>query len=160
MNKKNQRGFTFYEVMVTCAIIAILSAIALAAYNKAILYANESAAVNTMDEIKAAQALYKQQFGGYAADLPTLSAAGMIDASLLATKHGYDFNISGNSPDPNTGALLGFEAEGNPHQVGMTGYRSFCTNQDGVMKWANGALGTAVGICNDLITPQDNAGTL
>lgn len=159
MSKKNQRGFTFLEVIVTVVIISILAALALASYRKAIMYANESSAVNSLDELKSAQAMYRQQFGGYAADLPTLNAAGMIGGDLLATKHGYDFVVSGNTPDPTTGALLGFEVVGSPHQLNVTGYRFFCTDEGGQIKFANGA-GTTSGLCNALITNQPGAGTL
>jgi prepilin-type N-terminal cleavage/methylation domain-containing protein len=67
MNKKYFSGFTLIELMVTVAIIALLSAVLFANFNDARMQARDKARMASLKEMQLSIELYKAQYGRYPA---------------------------------------------------------------------------------------------
>lgn len=75
---KLQRGFTLIELMIAVAIVAIIAAIALPAYNDYIASAREGTLVNNISTIEMFQEDFRLRNGAYtlvAADVAAIEAA-------------------------------------------------------------------------------------
>jgi len=64
--KINSKGFSLVELMIVVAVIAILAAVAIPAYQNHILRTRQGIAYNDMLDIKAAQEMYYSQHNRYA----------------------------------------------------------------------------------------------
>lgn len=93
VNKLSVRGFTLIEVMITVAIVAILSSVAYPSYLKYIARSKRSAAQGFMMEVAAAQQRYlldARQYtqtlgsGGLALSAPS-TISGVYNITLAAT---------------------------------------------------------------------------
>ena len=165
MNK--QHGFSLIELLIVVAIILIVVAIAIPNLLRARIAANESSAVASLRTIETAETTYASTWGaGYAGILDNLggsplcvaataAAACMIDSALSKapyTKSGFVFVAVGNTAI--AGVNSGFEVNATPVAVDVSGKRSFCNDQKGVIKFTVNAaagpgvpIGTAAGSC-------------
>lgn len=75
MNKKIQQGFTLIELMIVVAIIGILAAVALPAYQDYTVKAKLAAAISSVDSIKTAIGVCVQENGNTATTCDNSTAA-------------------------------------------------------------------------------------
>ncbi len=94
-NKKTQKGFTLIELMVTVAILGILSAIALPSYTSSVVKGKRTEAKVELLRIAQMQESYFTQNLSYAKDLIQL---GFTANTIDTEKRLYDVTISGISP--------------------------------------------------------------
>lgn len=77
MHNMRVRGFSLLELMVTVAILGILTAIALPAYQKYVLRSHRAEAVSLLNEAAAREERYYAQNNAYATDDSGISALGI-----------------------------------------------------------------------------------
>lgn len=61
MKTQNQQGFTLMELMVVVAVVALLSSIAIPAYQKTVISSNRSSAQGDLQGMAAGMAAYRSQ---------------------------------------------------------------------------------------------------
>ena len=171
---KKQKGFSLIELLIVVAIILIIAAIAIPNLLRSKIAANESSAVGSVRTIGTAEVTYSSSWGtGYAAGLTQLGGAApcvtatavtacLIDPLLSTgtfTKSGYIFGALGTFTDA-SGVNNGFEIVANPATVQVTGVRSFCDDQSGVVKFNTVAMANppAQGQCAGVATAPPTSG--
>jgi type IV pilus assembly protein PilA len=155
MAKSSGQGFSLIELLIVVAIILIIAAIAIPNLLRSKMASNEASAGASMRIIITAEFTYFSTWNiGYAAGLANLggpspcgvassATACLIDPLLSTapfTKSAYVFAGVGVIPDPN-GNFQGFNVTGTPTAYQVTGTRSFCSDQTGVIRFAvNGGV--------------------
>jgi type IV pilus assembly protein PilA len=145
------RGFTLLELLLVLVIFLIISALAVTNLLRSRMAANEASAASSLRVLNSACANYYVTWMGFPLTLnylgpgnpPTATAADLVDPLLAAgTKAGY--NISYISAPPSGGQVRAYTLSASPVIPGLTGTRSFFTDQTGVIRQNSGAPATAV----------------
>ena len=147
MKKKSQAGFSLIELLIVVAIILTLAAIAIPNYLNSRMAADEASAVQSLRTIQTALTSYTTTYPsiGFPAQLSDLGSgstppcmatatqACLIDSILSSgIKSGYSFTyIQGTS----TTLLFNYTINADPLSRGITGRRSFFTDQPGVIRY-------------------------
>ena len=142
--RNKQKGFSLIELLIVVAIILIIAAIAIPNLLRAKMAANEASAVGSMRTINTSSVEYSTTYGGFPSTLVSLggpaggtatsSSAELIDAVLAGgTKSGYTFSYTTGATDSN-GNILAYTMTAVPTSAGVTGQRTFFTDQSGVIR--------------------------
>lgn len=172
-----EQGYTLVELLIVVIIVMLLAALAIPNLLKSRILANESSAVSSIREINTAQGTYSSSWGaGYAPALTnlggpapclvaTLAGACILDPALTtgaSIKAGYAFIAVGTLPDA-SGLLNGFEVNGTPVSVRISGMRAFCSDASGVVKFVTpgvAPIGVAAGSCGAVANIPGTSGPI
>lgn len=168
---RGNSGFSLIELLIVVAIILIIAAIAIPNLIRSKLAANEASAMESIHAILTASSLYYTTYNnGFPPTLavlrPTVLAtcnqAGLLDpllANAPSQKSGYTVTYTQENGlvNPPTGCAapgpLGFLVAATPISIGVTGARSFCTTEDGVIHFDDtGAAIATPAACDALPT--------
>ena len=137
---KKQKGFSLIELLIVVAIILIVSAIAVPAFIRSKIAANEASAVASLNTINVGETTYNNTYPGAYATLAQLGPGGatcsvasstnacLIDNTLAnassadTAKNGYYFTIGGD-------LVTGYTSLAQPASPNSTGTRTFCSDQ-------------------------------
>jgi len=129
-----KKGFTFVEIMVVVAIIAVLVGIAIPNLLRSRLNANEQYAISNIQTISIAAQTYWSVKNTLPTTLEDLHNESYLPDEKLACssppclKNGYKYNMGGN------GTSATFFVFTFPETPNVTGVRSFCAGSDGVTR--------------------------
>ncbi len=143
-----KKGFTLVEIMIVVVIITSLAALVIFNLLRTRLNTNEAIAIASLRLISSAAQAYKAVHPTFPSDLNILGSVTppYIDSILgcsdpVCLKRGYYFNLTGST---NTFIAIAY-----PQSYGITGRRSFCVDESGIIRYTdpNSAVTSTAG-CN------------
>jgi type IV pilus assembly protein PilE len=123
---KGKRGVTLIEVMVVVAIVGMLAAIAIPAYNDYITRSRRSDAFTALETVRAAQEMYRAERGFYAGAITSLSGC---SATMAGDNYGISVTRTDNTHYTALAAATVGEKQANDK------YPQFRVNQDGTQEY-------------------------
>jgi type IV pilus assembly protein PilA len=137
-----ERGFSLIELLIVVAIILIIAAIAIPNLVRARLAANEASAASSVRTIGTAETAYNSTYNAGYGTLPQLGTPGvpcvasaasaclLDDVLTTGTKSGYTIT----AVPAGAGNTL-FVGAAVPKTVGLSGQRTFCVDETGVVRY-------------------------
>lgn len=133
---KSNKGITLIELLVVIVIVGILAAIAIPVYTNYMQRARRADAKTALEQLRAAEEMYRAEKGSYSTDL-----------TQLVNSWGVPNAVGGGPPGPwdyvillNSSSALGFLAEGRPNSARQLSDGSLFIDQNGIKtpadKWA------------------------
>ena len=150
-----EKGFSLIELLIVVAIILIIAAIAIPGLLRARISANESSAVGSIRIINSAEISYAAAYPdqGFATTLsylggpvgancvPSTSSGCFIDSALSSgTKSGYVYTLQIGSSPAVGGINPSYSIVVTPQTNNITGIRSFCSFEDGVVRSSSSSI--------------------
>jgi type IV pilus assembly protein PilA len=155
--RANPKGFSLIELLVVVAIILIIAAIAIPQLLRARIAANEAAAGENVRTLTTASMAYSSTWGnGFPPTLATLGGvagapatcdqADLMDPTITAVpnqKSGFTFAFTAvgppviSPPDCSAPGANAYLITATPVTEGITGVRSFCSDEPGVIHYDN-----------------------
>jgi type IV pilus assembly protein PilA len=137
VTRNHRRGFSLIELLIVIAIILVIVTIAVPQYNKQMMSAHETAAIQAIQTIHAVETQYYSQFGRYAVSLaelgpPASGAASPAAADLISKdltegkKSGYVFTVAATP--------TGYAISAVPEAFNSSGRRTFYSDQTLVVR--------------------------
>jgi len=156
---RRAKGFSLIELLIVVAIILIIAAIAIPSLLSSRMAANESTAAGSIRTVNSALVSYSMEYPtvGYASTLsalggdcssagPTSSGACLIDSVLAGgQKSGYNYSVTNVTGTPATT----YNIIAVPTWPSYSGVRSFCSYEDGVLRFSPNTIAT----CDGTVTP-------
>ena len=127
---RSEKGFSLTELLISVAVISVISAIVVPTFLQSRIAVNEVTAIKVVGDVLSSQMTYASTrgMGSYSPDLSALEEAGLIDGVLEeGTALGYTFSVSGNSAT--------FSIHARPLVFGSSGTRSFYCDQTGIIRY-------------------------
>jgi len=127
---RSKKGFSVMELLISVAVISVISALVVPTFLQSRIAANEALAIRAVGNVVASQISYSMTMGsgGYTTDLRALKKAGLNeDLVESGISGGYVFSISGSSSE--------FNVQARPLVFGSTGTRSFYSDQTGIIRY-------------------------
>src|SRR5688572_32815569 len=94
MIKSIQKGFTLIELMIVVAIIGILAAIAIPAYQDYTIRAQVTEGLNLMSDMKAGVAEWYAQEGSWPTSLTQIGVSGATGGASKSGKYVQEINLN------------------------------------------------------------------
>ena len=127
---KSNKGLTLIELLIVVIIVGVLAAIAVPTYTGYMQRARRADAKTALEQLRAAQEMFRAEKGGYSIDITQLRSTWGVPA----VSGDYNIDFQGVAT-PNT-----FTAEAAPNTARQLSDGSLFINQDGVKtpadKWA------------------------
>ena len=127
---RSGKGFSLMELLISVAVISVISALVVPTFLHSRVAANEALAIRAVSNIVASQISYSMTMGSgsYTADLNALQKAGLnVDLVGSEISEGYALSVSGGSSE--------FSVQARPLVFGSTGTRSFYSDQTGIIRY-------------------------
>lgn len=127
---RNRQGFSVMELLISVAVISVISALVVPTFLQSRIAANEALAIRAVGNVVASQISYSMTMGSgsYTTDLKALQKAGLTEDWVgSGVSGGYVFSISGSNTE--------FKVQARPLVFGSTGTRSFYSDQTGIIRF-------------------------
>lgn len=147
--RTKDEGFTLIELLIVMSVLLVLMALIIPNALRMVKSANQTSAIQSVRAIGGAEVQYNSSYpangfsctlaalGGTPGTPPTPQAAQVLDGTLAATgnKSGYTFSIGHCTKVTvnNQDMYTGYQVTAVPNNVGRTGDRGFCMDENSVI---------------------------